>query len=101
MKPKYSEEDRYKFDWERKVITLKNVLKELKTNVQIRDEDNERAHKAFSEDLERETEKTMTVLERISDWQEHYQPYLEMLESGQDKIDRLLRGDDDGTKEKP
>jgi hypothetical protein len=85
-----------RFDWERKVIILKNALKEVKGKVDGIDSDNE----DLKGDLEKETEKISEVLERIVNWQKHYQPYLDGLEKERKGIDNALKGEENGKKGK-
>lgn len=89
-----------RFDWERKVITLKNALKELKSSVEYNDKQNEVAHEDFVNELEKETEKIAKTFERIGDWQQHYQPYLDKLEIEQGTIDNALKGNNSDKKRK-
>jgi DNA-binding transcriptional regulator GbsR (MarR family) len=89
-----------RFTWEKRVITLKNALKDLKEQVEYDNRSNDGEHSDLKDDLEKETEKISDVLEEIKDWQKHYQPYLNGLEKEQEGIDNALKGDSRGKKGK-
>lgn len=90
-----------RFDWERKVITLKNALKDLKSNVEDNNEQNESEHADLSDKLKKETEVIADTFEIIGNWQKRYQPLLEKLEREKQKIDDALKGDNIGKKRNP
>ena len=74
-----------RFDWERKVITLKNALKEVKVKVDNIERYNDAEHSDLKDNLEKETEKISDALEKIGNWQKYYQPYLDGLEEERKK----------------
>ncbi len=89
-----------RFVWERRVITLKNALKDVKEKVEYNEKCGEAGLADLKDDVEKETEKISSVLERIGNWQKEYQPYLDKLKKEQEGIDKVLRGDVDGKKGK-
>jgi len=89
-----------RFEWQDRIDAFDRSLTDLKQSFDNSEHYNDRKHDELSENIEAETQKITGVLERIRNWQEEYQPYLNRLKKEQEGLEKALKGVQSGKKGK-